>query len=478
MKSLLLALSASTALTLALAGPALAHPEHDAPAPAQEPAQAPAEDHSGHGAPATAGEDHSGHGAPATTGEDHSGHGAAPAATPAEHSGHAMPSTGVFGSYPMARDASGTSWQPDVSAHGGLHSSAGDWMVMSHLTLNVVYDWQGGPRGDEDGFVSGMAMVSARRDLPNMGTINLRAMVSPDPLMGKEGYPLLLAAGETADGVSPLVDRQHPHDFFMELSASYTHRVSDADSVFLYVGLPGAPAFGPPAFMHRLSAQDSPEAPITHHWLDSTHITFGVLTAGWVHDRWKLEVSQFRGREPDENRWNIESGDLDSSSARLSFNPTDNLALQVSWADVESPEALEPDHDERRWSASGIYTVPFRENGWWSTTAAWSVKLKDHGEELSAFALESALKPNEAWTLFARAEAIETDELTPGGGHGPIRSVSKLSLGAIRDWRVSDNITLGLGGLYTFNQVPSALEPSYGGDPEGGMVFVRLKVGG
>ena len=121
--------------------------------------------------------------------------------------------------------------------------------------------------------------------------------------MGKDGYPLLLQTGETADGRTPLIDRQHPHDLVMELSASWAHRLSGTDSLFVYAGYPGEPAFGPPAFMHRLSGIDDPAAPITHHWLDSTHITFGVVTAGWVHDDWKFEASSFTGREPDQNRY-------------------------------------------------------------------------------------------------------------------------------------------------------------------------------
>ncbi|MBX7249366.1 MAG: hypothetical protein K1X35_10040 [Caulobacteraceae bacterium] len=383
----------------------------------------------------------------------------------------------LLGDYRMSRDASGTSWQPDASHHGGRHDMVGDWLVMSHLTVNAVYDWQDGPRGDERGFVSGMAMISARRWLGDDDSLALRGMFSPDPLMGKEGYPLLLAAGETADGTTPLVDRQHPHDFVMELSATWAHRFTEQDSLFLYGGLPGEPAFGPPAFMHRLSAMDSPEAPISHHWMDSTHITFGVLTAGWVHDDWKVEISRFRGREPDEDRWDIETGALDSTSARISFNPNDYWSLQASWAEVKSPEALDPHEDERRWSVSAIYTVPVGDHGWWSTTLAWAMKQKDH-HDLPAWAVESAYRPNADWTLFARAEQIDTDELTPGGGHGPVETVAKLSVGAIRDWRVDDNVTLGLGALYTFNAVPSDLEPSYGGDPQGAMVFARLKVGG
>jgi hypothetical protein len=218
-----------------------------------------------------------------------------------EHAGRMASMSGLFGPYAMGRDASGTAWQPDASSHGGVHAHSGAWMLMGHALLNGVYVWQDGPRGDEKAFLAGMVMGAARRDFANGGVLNFRAMLSPDPFMGASGYPLLFAAGETADGVEPLIDRQHPHDLFMELSASYSHRLGERSSVFVYGGLPGEPAFGPPAFMHRLSAMDSPEAPITHHWLDSTHITFGVVTAGFVHGDWKIEGSQFRGREPDED---------------------------------------------------------------------------------------------------------------------------------------------------------------------------------
>jgi hypothetical protein len=382
--------------------------------------------------------------------------------------------TGTQGAYPSGRDASGTSWQPDVSTHGGAHTMRGDWMVMSHALLNGVYVWQDGPRGDEKAFLAGMAMGAARRDFAS-GTLNLRAMLSPDPAMGAEGYPLLFAAGETADGVETLVDRQHPHDLFMELSASYAHRLGADDSVFVYAGLPGEPAFGPPSFMHRMSAMDSPEAPISHHWFDSTHITFGVLTAGWVHDNWKLEASRFRGREPDEHRYDIETGELDSTAARVSWNPSDKVSLQASWADVVSPEALEPDVDEQRWSLSGIYTDTIGGEGWWSATLAFSNKENSEGAALDAWLAEAALHPSAAWTVFARAEAVETDELA--GHHGPIERVQRLSLGAIRDWRINPQALIGVGVLGQQHFASDALAPSYGGDPSGAMAFVRLKVG-
>ena len=394
------------------------------------------------------------------------------------HAGHAMPMTSVLGAWPMTRDASGTSWQPDTSEHGGIHWGEGDWSFMAHATFDLVHSDQGGSRGDDKTFLAGMIMGSARRDFADGSTLNLRGMISPDPLMGKDGYPLLLAAGETADGATPLVDRQHPHDLFMELSASYARPVTDRDSVFVYLGLPGEPAFGPPAFMHRMSAMASPEAPITHHWLDSTHITFGVATVGWVRDGFKLETSAFRGREPDQDRYDIESPDLDSWSARASWNPSPEWSLQVSWADVTAPEQLEPDEDETRMSASAIHTHRIGDAGWWSTTLAWGAKTNDHDETKNAWALESALSPDDRWTLFGRYERIETDELVPGhgGGHGDLYTVSKVSVGAVREWEVRPNVRFGVGALYSMNSVPAALDTEYGPDPDGSMVFVRLRL--
>jgi hypothetical protein len=137
--------------------------------------------------------------------------------------------------------------------------------------------------------------------------------------MGKRGYPLLLQTGETADGRTPLVDRQHPHDFFMELSASYRLPLSQDSALSAYFGWPGEPALGPPAPDHRFSGAEILETPISHHWLDSTHVSFGVATLGYSWRNWRIEESLFNGREPDQNRWNIESGKFDSTSIRLSF---------------------------------------------------------------------------------------------------------------------------------------------------------------
>lgn len=393
---------------------------------------------------------------------------------PMTHGAHAMSSTGAYGPYPDQRESSGTAWQPDATiAMGGPKLMSGDWMLMAHGTLNLVYDHQSGPRGDNKAFASGMLMGMARHPLGN-GTVQFRAMLSPDPIMGPAGYPLLLASGESANGRTPLVDRQHPHDFFMELSASVSQSVGPKSSVFLYAGLPGEPAFGPPAFMHREAILDSPEAPITHHWLDSTHITFGVVTAGLVLDRFKIEASQFNAREPDQHRWNIETGPLDSTSVRLSWNPTRTLALQGSWGHFKDPEQLEPGVNQTRWSASALWADDLAPGWHVAGTLAWGRK-SSQGHNDDGVAVEASIK-HEGWTIFGRGEWIENRELL-GLVDSPAYKVGKLSLGGVRDFRIAEHLFVGAGGLVSANFVPDALAPLYGGHhPLGAMGFVRLKL--
>jgi hypothetical protein len=417
--------------------------------------------------------------APPATAMDHSQMARGTAAS-GGHDDHAAMG-GALGPYPMNREASGTAWQPDTSEHTSLMSTTGDWTLMGHGVLSLVYDRQGGPRGADKVFLPGMLMGMARRPL-GTGTLQFKAMVSPDPLMGKRGYPLLLASGETANGIDHLIDRQHPHDFFMELSGSLSQGIGPKSSVFVYAGLPGEPAFGPPAFMHREAIMDSPEAPISHHWLDSTHISFGVVTGGLVLDKVKVELSRFNAREPDQHRWNIETGPLDSTAARLSWNPTETLSLQGSWGKFKEPEQLEPGVDQTRWSASALYAREVAPGWKLAGTLAWGRKsIKDHhGDWLDddAYVAEGSVK-HRGWTVFGRGEITENRELLEieGEEHGPAYRVGKVSAGAVRDFRIADHLTFGVGGLVSLNFVPDDLAPFYGGNnPTGAMAFARLKL--
>jgi hypothetical protein len=291
--------------------------------------------------------------------------------------------------------------------------------------------------------------------------------------MGPGGYPLLLASGETANGHERLIDRQHPHDFLMELSASVSQDIGRKSSVFIYAGLPGEPAFGPPSFMHRESIEDSPEAPITHHWLDSTHITFGVVTAGLVLDQFKIEASRFNGREPDQHRWDIETGPLDSTAARISWNPTRTLALQASWAHLVHPEQLELGVNQTRWSASALWADDIAPGWHAAATLAWGRKSSE-GHNDDAYVAEGSLR-HAGWTIFGRGERVRNRELLGPGG--PAYRVGKISLGAVRDFQIADHLALGAGGLFAVNFVPDAIAPLYGGhNPTGEMAFLRLKL--
>jgi hypothetical protein len=382
---------------------------------------------------------------------------------------------GALGEYPMSREASGTSWQPEGVPHRGLHEMRGDWTLMLHGNADLIGDAQGGPRGDDRVFGANMLMAMARRPLAG-GWLGLRAMTSLDPAtIGTRGYPLLLQTGETADGVTPLIDRQHPHDLFMELAASWSVSAGDA-SAFLYLGLPGEPALGPAAYMHRSSGEDVPETPITHHWLDSTHITYGVVTLGAIRGALKVEGSAFRGREPDERRWNLESPKLDSYAGRVTFNPTPAWSMQISGGRLESPEALEPGVDQARVTASIAHQSTDARGGWGSLLAVARARNRP-GHTLDAALFESTRHLGQH-SAFARLESVEKDELFEGSDPlaGHVFHVAKLGAGyAIELWRAT-HASFALGAYGSVSRVPPSLRSAYGETPLGGMLFARARL--
>jgi hypothetical protein len=382
----------------------------------------------------------------------------------------------MLGGYDAGRDASGTAWQPGSSGHDGIHSMSGAWHLMLHGFVLPAWTDQGGDRGDDDVYAATMIMGRAVRDAGS-GRLALRAMLSADPgTIGSAGYPLLLQTGETSDGVTPLIDRQHPHDFFMELAASYA-LLGPGRSFFVYGALAGEPALGPPVFMHRRSGIDIPEAPISHHWLDSSHITFGVITAGGTAGGWKLEASAFRGREPDHERWNLEEPKLDSYSARLSWNPTDAWALQASHGSLESPEELHPETDTERTIVSVMHNRPSA-RGNWQTTLAWGRNRNDPGLTLDAFLLESALTTAVRHTLLARFEVAEKDELFLEDDplHGLEFQVLHAGAGYLFDAFLWEHAAVGVGVYGTVSHVPDEIESAYGSQPLSGTIFARVKI--
>jgi hypothetical protein len=461
MKILLLA-GAAMALAMPRMAAAQDHTEHS-PTPA--PAPAPAQDHSEHEAHAPTPAQPADHSQMDHSQMDHS----QMEQGEADHAamGHAEPDGPAEGS--------GTSRLPQAEGMmPGVHFDlGGGWMGMAHGYAWGVYTEQTGPRGDDMAFVQSMAMLMAEKDFEG-GRLQLKAMLSGDPLIGDRGYPILFGAGETAGG-QPLVDRQHPHDLFMELAARVDVDIAEGTTAFLYGGPVGEPALGPPAFMHRASAKVNPEAPITHHWFDSTHITFGVVTAGIASKLWQVEASAFRGQEPDEDRWDIEEPKLDSWSVRATLTPSPNWALQVSHGRLEEPEALHPGEDEGRTTAS----VHYNSGNGLAATAAFSAKNRLPGPTLTAWLAEANWDLTDRHTLFGRVENVENDELFPDEldplHEVPFR-VTKLQAGYAYTLPAGP-FALSLGGSAAMFIKPDALDPFYGDDPMGYTLFAKLTLG-
>jgi hypothetical protein len=398
----------------------------------------------------------------------------APATPHDPHAGHDMagmsmlPFDGAYG------EGSGTARNPGNAGQMlGEHLMLGDWGVMLHGYVWGTYTDQGGPRGANMAFVESMAMLSGTRDLGGGTRLQLRTMMSLEPLIGKSGYPNLFATGETADGVNPLIDRQHPHDLFMELSARVDVDAGKG-SAFLYGGPVAEPALGPSAFMHRASATYEPMAPITHHWFDSTHIAYGVVTAGYAAPRWQIEASAFRGREPDQYRWAIERPSLDSWSVRATWTPSPAWALQASHGQLKSPEQLEAFRNERRTTASVQYA-----HGGVATLLAYSAKHKVPGRVLSAWLAEVNWDINRHDTLFARGESVANDELFPDPAsplHDAKFRVGKLEGGYAYRLPLVGPFDLALGGAVGVYAKPKALDQAYGTFPVSVSLFAKVSL--
>ena len=391
-----------------------------------------------------------------------------------------MMPTGALG-IPATRTGSGTSWLPDDTPMHALHRQTGAWTLMLHGNAFLQYLRDGGERGQDQLGSVNWAMGMAQRPLAG-GVVELRAMLSAEPLgVGECGYPNLLASGESCDG-APIVDRQHPHDLFMELSASFQRALGEDLALQLYGGLAGEPALGPTAFPHRPSALPNVLAPVTHHWLDATHVAFGTVTAGLFGRRWKLEGSIFNGREPDENRWDLDLARLDSYAGRVFISPGEHLTLQISAGHLEEAEQKapgEPRVDVRRVTASAIH---HRSLGTlhWATTLAWGRNSEPSEEEVTnAFLAESSLA-READALFARLEVVQKtgEDLVISDFSHRVFTLKKVGIGLLRDLGSFAGIEPGLGAGLSLSFIPQDLKPYYGtGTALGFAVFGRIHMG-
>lgn len=422
--------------------------------------------------------------APATTSAQHEHE----TAQPAEHDAMAREHDATAGplGISMAREGSGTSWLPDGSPMHMLAHPAGSWSLGLMANVFLQYVHERGRRGDDQLGSVNWVMGMARRPLAQ-GQLRARAMLSLEPAtVGRCGYPDLLATGELCRG-DRLVDRQHPHDLFMELAAGWGRALGRRIAIDLYAAAAGEPALGPTAYPHRISAMASPIAPITHHWVDSAHISFGVVTAGVHSRRWKAEASAFNGREPDEHRWDLDLGALDSYSGRLWYLPGDRWAIQVSAGflrEAEQEPGGGPRVDVTRATASATYHRPVGERTLLATTAVWG-RNDEEDHATSAFLLESSLDVGQRDVLFARVEAAEKtsgDLVLPGRDPEETHWVAKLALAYVRqlgiDLRADRSLLVGIGAGLSLDAVPAEAEAAYGTRwPVGFLVFANVRPG-
>ena len=372
--------------------------------------------------------------------------------------------------------ASGTSWLPLSSPQYMWMTAYNGWNFMFHGELILGYDQQGGPRGVGKAFSTNWLMMMQQHKV-GKGTIEFREMLSGEPLtIPRPGMPTLFQTGESYKG-EPLVDYQHPHDVFDELSFRYSYPLSERASWYFYGAAVGEPALGPVAFMHRPSAMENPAPPLGHHLQDSTHVAFGVVTTGFTVGPVKLEGSAYNGREPDEVRYNFDFGPLDSFSGRITVAPTRNWAVQYSYGHLVQPEELEPGNLNRQ-TASITYNRPFS-RGYWANSLIWGRNHKQHDDAVgNSYMYESTLNFLNKNYAFTRLELVDKDELDlgPALDHQSFR-IGSYTFGGMRDL-VQNNVgQMGFGASVTFYSKPVALDPVYGNNPVSFIVFLRLRPG-
>jgi hypothetical protein len=394
-----------------------------------------------------------------------------------DHTQHQMPASSGQKDH---AEGSGTSWEPASTPMYAIHRELGDWQVMGHGNFFLQYLFEGGDRGDDQFGSINWVMAMADRKVGGDGRLRVRGMLSLEPwTIGGCGYPDLLASGEVCEGTA-IVDRQHPHDFLMEAAVQYERPLSSGLSLDLYGGLAGEPALGPTAFPHRASAMANPIAPLSHHWLDSTHITYGVLTGGVFGPKWKVEGSVFNGREPDDRRYDLDFGALDSFSARAWYLPNPNVALQVSAGHLGEAEADPhggPRTDVGRVTASATYNRPFRDaSSNWASTVAWGRNSEDD-EATNFFLAETHVNYNEVDSWYGRFEIGGKSAHDLGlEDVEDVFTVSKLQAGYTHYLQTWKGLKPGVGGVLSMSLVPSRLDPVYGNRATFGFgIYVTLR---
>jgi hypothetical protein len=380
--------------------------------------------------------------------------------------------------------SSGTAVNPPAWPMPMVMKSFGAWNAMFMGEAFIVDTQQSGRRGGDKLYSSNWAMGNFEHSLGQKGAFQAQVMLSLEPAtITDRRYPLLFQTGETAFG-KPIVDGQHPHNLVMSLGFQYARALGENATLELYVAPVGDPALGPVAYPHRASASELPQATLSHHWQDSTHIADEVVTAGIAYKKIKLEASGFYGSEPNENRWTIETGPIDSWAARLWWFPTRNWAAQVSLGRLTHPEALEPG-DQVRATGSIEYTKAMP-GGSWSSSFIWGRKYSTATKRSSnSYTVESVLPIRRKNFITGRIEAVDKDELFRDQPdveerldsiYGDTFRIGAYTIGYTRNLDVFRNLETGVGANFEMWSLPEAIKPYYGDHPLSGNIFLRFRL--
>jgi hypothetical protein len=400
--------------------------------------------------------------------------------------GAAMNEAGMY----LMNMVSGTAMNPQSWPMPMLTPRVGSWNLMFMGQAYLIDTQQSGPLGGDKLYAPNWFMGAAEHAV-GKGSFMFQTMLSLDPAtITNRRYPLLFQTGETAYG-KPLTNAQHPHDFLMGIGAHYAYPVGNSTMLQLYYAPIGDPALGPVAFPHRASAFELPQASLGHHWQDSTHIASNVVTVAIKHKWMRLEASGFYGTEPNENRWNIDWGPMNSYSGRVSVFPSKNWMAQVSAGKLTAPEQ-HVQGDIVRTTASLHYTKPIACGTAWSTSLIWGRNHRTFPSDgasvkrnLNSYLIETLYPVSSKNFLTARAELVDKDELFADNHElerqltasaGSTFRIGAYTAGYTRNVGSFKSIQAGVGANITAYTAPPAIKPYYGDHPWGINVYVRFRL--
>jgi hypothetical protein len=295
-----------------------------------------------------------------------------------------------------------------------------------------------------------------------------RASLEPFTIPDDEGYPQILQYVTEEHGGGPIIDRMRPHDLFGEAAVQVGWRPTQGTLLSVYGALVGDPALGAPPVELRSSGIDFAEAPFSYDIQETTHDSTQVITAGFATRLFSIEGSVFHNGTTTGDHTEIQDGDIDSRSVRLTFTPSRNLSVQVSRGELG-------DEEREITSASVSFGGPAV-----AVTALWTQRefLTQALDAETAYGFELALRGGRH-TFMGRAEWVDRPLGFP---ETPFEfgteQTTHFAVGYIYDFLAGSRYRTGVGVNVDYHTQSHDLEPRYGHKPQSIYAFVRFRTNG